>query len=197
MKWLVTCFEPFDHAHSNSSEMVWQELKKRDWGGECVFLGPLPVTFGDSWTVLKEFLKDADVDGVLALGQAESRAKISLECVGLNWIDARIPDNAGVRPTMAAITPAGPAALRSAIPWAELGENEFWQRSYSAGTYVCNFLLFRILEWAEAQGKLGGFVHIPLLQSQTEAQFIGLPRMRDSDAANAVARILDFLRRRS
>lgn len=195
MKWLVTCFEPFDRAKSNSSEIVWRELKKRDWGGECEFAGPLPVTFQDSWAALQRLLEGRDVGGVLALGQAESRAQISLECVGLNWIDARIPDNSGMRPEMGPIRAPGPAALRCQIPWSEVGENEIWRRSYTAGTYVCNFLLYRILEWAEAQKKLGGFVHIPLLESQSEAQFTGMPRMADAVAADGMARILEFLRR--
>ncbi len=192
MRWLVTCFEPFDKAASNSSEIVWRELRAKDWRGQVDFYGPLKVTFKDCWTSLEVELKDREYDGVLALGQAESRAKISLECVGLNWIDARIPDNAGEKPPLRPIT-EGSEALWSGIPWADLGENELWQRSYSAGTYVCNYLMFQILTWARHNGKMGGFVHVPLMESQVEAQFDRLPKMNDRQAVEALSQILKHL----
>lgn len=192
MKWLITCFEPFDRARSNSSQIVWNELRRREAPEKFKFYGPLKVTFKDSWAELEDVLKRESVDGVLALGQAESRSKISLECVGLNWIDARIPDNAGEKPAVQAIL-EGPNALWSNIPWLELGENEDWQRSYSAGTYVCNFLLFQISAWALKNKKFGGFVHLPLVESQREAQFDGQPKMNDERAIQAMSRILNQL----
>lgn len=179
MKWLVTCFEPFAGAQTNSSQIACEELRKSEWSGRVQFYGPLKVTFKDSWTELERILKRDNVDGVLALGQSEGRTKISLECVGLNWIDARIPDNAGDKPSLKPIL-EGPNALFSNIPWARLGENEDWQRSYSAGTYVCNFLMFQILVWAKQNQKLGGFVHIPA-------------EMQSARAVQALSKILGHL----
>lgn len=194
MKWLLTCFEPFDQARTNSSEIVWRRLQATDWADEVLFLGPLPVTFQESWVRLEAELARNPVDGVLALGQAEGRARVSLETVALNWIDARIPDNAGLQPKMAPIDSSRPLAIWSNIPWAELGENERWQRSYSAGTYVCNYLLFQIMKWAEAEGRKGGFVHIPVLESQMETQFDSVPKIPDAHAAESLRLILNHLR---
>lgn len=195
MKWLVTCFEPFDRALTNSSQIIWKTIQSRDWRGEVEFLGPLPVIFDQSWLNLERELMrpGTGYDGVLALGQAEGRSKISLECVGLNYIDARIPDNSGALPPMGEIQPGAEIALWTDIPWAELEENELWSRSYSAGTYVCNYLLFRILQWSHTHGRRGGFIHIPLVESQTEAQFDGLFKLNDVRVADALTQILRFL----
>lgn len=194
MKWLVTCFEPFAQGTSNSSEIIWRKLREKNWGGQVLFFGPLPVTFRDSWRVLQVELERLDVDGVLALGQAEGRARISLECVALNWIDARIADNSGFKPEMAPIDSNFPLALWSNLNWTELGEGERWQRSYSAGTYVCNYLLMQILIWAEAREKKGGFIHIPVLESQTDEQFKDVPKIADVEAEESLRLILDRLR---
>lgn len=162
MKWLVTCFDPFAKAETNSSEIVWRELRQREWGDQVEFAGPLPVTFAGCWPELKKILSDRTFDGVLALGQAETRNKISLECIALNWIDAGIADNAGEQPRLQPVRAEGAQVLWSPVPWADLGENELWSRSYSAGTFVCNALMYHLLYWAHGNNKLGGFVHVPL-----------------------------------
>jgi pyroglutamyl-peptidase len=190
MKWLVSCFEPFDNATSNSSEILWRRLQKFSWGESVRFAGPLPVTFAGSWPGLRREIED--VDGVLALGQAEGRKKISLECLALNWVDARIADNAGEQPRLKKVG-EGPDVLWSQIPWAQLGENELFERSYTAGTFVCNSLMYDVVKWAQENRKLGGFVHIPLLESQSEVQFEKMAKMNDHKAVEGLEAILRFL----
>lgn len=190
MKWVVSCFEPFDKAQSNSSQVVWNHLKQLSWNGKVEFVGPLPVTFGSAWRKLESAVRDCD--GVLALGQAEMRAQVSLECIALNWIDARIPDNEGAQPRLCPVRP-GPEVLWSQIPWEKLGENEMWSRSYSAGTFVCNALMYEIVNWAKTNSKMGGFVHIPVVESQTDAQFQGMKKMSDAQALRACESVVNFL----
>jgi pyroglutamyl-peptidase len=189
MKWLVSCFEPFESAKSNSSAIVCSELRKLDLP-DIQFVEPLPVTFADCWPRLQAQI--GEVDGILALGQAEGRRRISLECIGLNWIDARIPDNNGEQPRLVKVS-EGPEVLWSQIPWDRIGESEVFERSYSAGTFVCNQILYQINKWARNNGKLGGFVHIPVLASQTEVQLGNSPKMEDRVAVEGLATILRFL----
>src|SRR4051794_3014138 len=120
MKWLVSAFEPFGGAQSNSSLIALNQLKQREWNGKAEFFAPIPVTFADAWSVLhKEIAARPGVEGILSLGQVETRGRLRLERVGLNWIDARIADNSGRKPSQAAIQP-GPELLWSPIPWDRL-----------------------------------------------------------------------------
>src|SRR5260370_421625 len=90
MKWLVSAFEPFGNARTNSSQIIVERLARENWGGKIRFEPNVPVRFADAWEVLRrEVEQDPSIDGVLAFGQAEGRKKISLERVALNWIDAR------------------------------------------------------------------------------------------------------------
>ncbi len=92
MKWLVTAFEPFGGATTNSSLIVAEALRSRF--SQVLVHAPLPVGFDSAWGSLKETLvQHPNVEGVLALGEAGGRTRIGLERVALNWNDARIADN--------------------------------------------------------------------------------------------------------
>jgi pyroglutamyl-peptidase len=110
---------------------------------------------------------------VILLGQAGGRARISVERVAINVDDARAPDNAGAQPIDAAIASGGPpayfatlpvkamvAAIRRAGVPAEL--------SNSAGTFVCNHLMYGVLHFIAASGieARAGFIHVPYSEEQ-------------------------------
>jgi len=190
MKWLIACFEPFDSARSNSSEIVWRHLRSLNWNGDVRFTGPLPVSFNRAWPALLKEIQAGE--NVLVLGQAEGRAKISLECLALNWNDARIADNDGGQPRLEKVMD-GPDVLWSQIPWSRLAENEYWTRSYSAGTFVCNHVMYQTVNWAKSGGRLGGFVHVPLVQSQTDPQYQTLVKMPEDSALQAMTIVVKFL----
>src|SRR5262245_36393197 len=101
--WLISHFAPFDGGKTNSSAIVCTHLK----AGDHVLTKALPVSYKSCWKELESYLKSGDFKGVLALGQAEGRTKISLERVALNWIDSRVPDNDGVQPIDVKINPNG------------------------------------------------------------------------------------------
>lgn len=194
MKWLVTAFEPFGGAASNSSLIVLEQLRQRDWGGRVVFMAPVPVQFEKAWSKISETLGSMDeCAGVLALGQAESRSRIGLERVALNVNDARMPDNTGYVPVLGPVQPGAPDMYWCNIPWENYSVSALSERSYSAGTYVCNNVMFQSLRWAVAAGKKAGFVHIPVLSSQDEPAFKDCPRIDDQAAVAEVARIVEFV----
>lgn len=194
MKWLITAFEPFAGARTNSSLILLEKLKNIDWKGRFIFLGPLPVEFKNSWEKVRPTLEaNHEIKGLLAFGQAENRAKIGLEQVALNWVDARIPDNSGHLPPMGVVQPDGADLYWSTIPWSGFLLGPHMERSYSAGTYVCNTLMYQSLAWAHPKGKKVGFVHWPVLQSQDEEVFARSPRLDDALALEEAKRILEFL----
>jgi pyroglutamyl-peptidase len=195
-KWLVTYFEPFAGADSNSSHLVAQQLRtQKDWAGRVEFLPNVPVSFERAWPFVMAHLQASSESwaGVLALGQAEGNLKIHLERVGLNWVDASLADNDGVRPGQGPIVAGAPELLWSQIPWSDLPPTDpMLRRSYSAGTYVCNTLLFHSLMWAKQQGAVSGFVHIPALDVQTHQKFERVAKVPVAQAVESVARVLEF-----
>ena len=82
----------------------------------------------------------------------------------LNYAYARIPDNDGMQPRDIPLDPSGPAACFSTLPvWdlaAELNQAEIpAEVSLSAGSYVCNCLLYHLLR---AAGRMPAcFIHVP------------------------------------
>ncbi|MBX3022301.1 MAG: hypothetical protein KF799_11565 [Bdellovibrionales bacterium] len=191
MKWLVTAFEPFGGAQSNSSQIVLKALQTMDWQGHVEFFPSVPVQFTTAWTVVKGVrARLADVQGVLALGQAERRTRLSLERVAVNWVDAAMADNSGFKPAQGRID-RGADGLFTTIPWERLEDSPLWERSYTAGTFVCNTLMYQMLK--DGALEAAGFVHIPLLESQADPLFAGAARMADEQAISAMERILKFL----
>ncbi len=194
MKWLVTAFAPFGGAASNSSLIVLNQLRLRDWGGRIEFHSPVPVEFNSAWKNIRQVMdRDQDWTGVLAFGQAENRTRLGIEQVALNFNNPRIPDNAGFKPAEGPIDPDAPILCGTNIPWLNFDLSESSERSYSAGTYVCNNVMFHSLRWALAQKKKAGFVHIPVLTSQQDQALEKAPRLDDRAAVIEAARILEFL----
>ena len=192
---LITAFEPFDGAATNASLILLEKLKQQDWHGQVVFFGPVPVSFDEAWPqIQKEMANYPNLEGVLALGQAEGRKNISLERVALNWKNASIPDNTGAQPRNARVIAGAPDALSTTFPWQKLGDSPDWQKSYSAGTYVCNTLMYQLLDWSQRHGKIAGFVHVPLLVSQSRDTHFEpeTPRMDDAAAVAAMTRVINF-----
>lgn len=172
---LVTAFEPFGGESVNSSLRVLEQFRPPP--GARLKRLVLPVVFSRSLEVLEQALAELRPDVVLALGQAGGRAKVSLERVAINLNDARIPDNEGQQPVDAPVVMGGPAAYFSTLPLkrmlkALLGAGIPAQVSYSAGTFVCNHLMYGLLHCLAARHPeaRGGFVHLPYLPEQVAGQ---------------------------
>ncbi|MCF0260935.1 MAG: pyroglutamyl-peptidase I, partial [Erysipelotrichaceae bacterium] len=171
MKILISAFEPFGEDSENSSRKTCSRLGSMD--GRTVSTVILPVVFEEAWKALKEKIDEEKPDAVLCLGQAEGRAAVTFEKIGINWMDARIPDNSGFQPKGIKISREGPDGLFSTVNVHQLAESVSElgipsSVSFSAGTYVCNDLLFRMLEWIQKEKRSikAGFVHLPLLPEQ-------------------------------
>lgn len=119
---------------------------------------------------------------MLCVGQAGGRAAITPERVAINLMDARIPDNAGFQPVDQPVVPGGPDAYFATLPVRRMAETIEKagipaQISNTAGTYVCNCLLYTLLHTAavEYPGMPGGFIHVPYALEQLPGKPEGTP----------------------
>jgi len=130
-------------------------------------------------------------DIVIALGVAAGRKDITPEKVAINFDDYRIPDNGGNQPVGEPIVADGPAAYFSTLPINTMctqinAHGASSAISFSAGTFVCNHLMYGILEHIDRL-KLpirAGFVHVP--QASEFAQADDQPSLPLDKMINAI-----------
>jgi pyroglutamyl-peptidase len=164
---LLTGFEPFGGDAANPSGDAVRAVAER-WSGPAELItAVLPVTFADAGARMRELIAAHDPDIVIASGLAGNRAAVSVERVAVNLVDARIPDNAGAQPIDEPSAPSAPAGYFATLPVkaiaAAVGDAGIPAAlSHSAGTFVCNHVMFAALD--EASGRDGvraGFIHVP------------------------------------
>lgn len=162
---LITGFEPFGREDRNPSWEAVKALPGRigEWK-LCKLL--LPVEFGRAADLAANAAVERHADAILCVGLAAGRTAVTPEAIGVNVRDASIPDNAGYRPEGAPIDPDGPAAYFSTLPVRKMTEaianaDVPAKLSYTAGTYVCNDLLYTLLHRFSGTSVRAAFVHIP------------------------------------
>lgn len=178
-KILVTGFQPFNGGQINPSEQIVEALAAPD-GVELVKL-VLPVAFLAAQRVLTAAVEAECPVCILSIGQAGNMPCLAVEQVAIN-LDSSLSgdgnhllqDNDGFAPVDAPILPGGPAAYFSTLPVRALVKavNEAGipaRVSYSAGTYVCNHVMYTACQLAAQSGEMRtGFVHVPFLPEQLE-----------------------------
>jgi len=188
---LVTGFEPFGGDTINPSWEVVKQLEGLIIDDCRVVTRQLPCVFGESLTVLNAAIDELNPAVVIAVGQAGGRVDITVERVGINVDDARIPDNRGQQPIDVAIVPDGPAAWFSSLPIkaivAAMREKGIPASvSQTAGTFVCNHVMYGLLhKIGENAERKGGFIHIPYLPEQAAAH-AGAPSMAAQTVKDAL-----------
>lgn len=172
MKILVTGFEPFGGESRNPSAEVVERLPDTVAGAEIV-KAVLPTVRNKAPLLAARAIQTHRPDVVLSIGQAGGRAAVTVERMAVNLDDFRIPDNEGNQPKDEPAVPGGPdgyltnlpvRAMAEAIRAAGIPAGE----SLSAGTFVCNHLLYRVRHLLETEypGTRCGFIHIPYLPEQ-------------------------------
>lgn len=139
---LVTGFQPFGGATMNPAWEAVRRLPDTIGGAEVVKV-EIPVVFGRASAAVDAAIEANRPDIVLCVGQAGGRCKITPEFVGINYIDARIPDNEGNQPLAKRVVEDGPDAYFSTLPVRAMAQamNDAGVPaavSFTAGTYVCN-----------------------------------------------------------
>lgn len=189
---LMTAFEPFGGEDVNPSWEAVRALEGKQIAGATIVTRQLPVVFSEVLNVLNQALDEIKPDAIISVGQAGGRSDITVERIGINVDDARIPDNAGKQPVDEAIVQDGPAAYFSRLPIkaivAAVREAGIPASvSQTAGTFTCNRVMYGLLHWLQTQGSSarGGFIHIPYLPAQA-AQHPGAPSMSSANVIQAL-----------
>ena len=183
MKILVTGFDPFGGASINPAyEAV--KLLPDTIKGATIVKKEIPTVFVKDGVVLEEAMQEHNPDVVLCIGQAGGRSEISIEKVAINLIEARIPDNEGQQPLGQKVYEDGETAYFATLPVkamvTKVKEHGIPSNvSYTAGTYVCNDIMYRLLylETKKYPGMRGGFIHVPYLPEQAVTLPAGTPTM--------------------
>jgi pyroglutamyl-peptidase len=170
---LVTGFEPFGDEPVNPSMQAVLGLAAEPPPGVVLRTEILPVSFGRTGQALRAALARHRPDVVIATGQAGGRPEISVERVGINVNDFRIPDNDGAQPVDVPVVEAGPAAYFATLPVKAVvaalrAAGRPASLSNTAGTHLCNHTLYLLghLEATEYPGMRFGFLHLPWLPEQ-------------------------------
>lgn len=173
MKILITGFDPFGGESINPAYEAVKLLPDTIAGAQLIKL-EIPTVFAKSIQVVKDAIETHCPDIVINVGQAGGRACVTVEKVAINLAEAGIPDNAGDEPHGEPLEPDGPDAYFSTLPVTEMVQNVKahglpCEISYSAGTYVCNSIMYRVLHLAakEYPEMKAGFIHVPYSCEQT------------------------------
>ncbi|HFI0292458.1 TPA: pyroglutamyl-peptidase I [Streptococcus suis] len=172
MKILVTGFDPFGGESINPALEAVKRLLNEIAGASIITL-EVPTVFHRSAAVLEAAMDQHQPDVVLCIGQAGGRFELTPERVAINQDDARIADNEGQQPIDAVIREDGPPAYFSTLPIKAMVEAIRQQMipasvSNTAGTFVCNHLMYQALYLADKKfpQTKAGFMHIPFLPEQ-------------------------------
>lgn len=185
MKILVTGFDPFGGEKINPALETIKRLPDTILGAQIIKL-EIPTVVGKSLAKIKEAVEKENPDAVLSIGQAGGRSEITVERIGINIDDCRIPDNEGNQPIDEPVVKGGPAAYFVTVPIKAIVENIQAHNipasiSNTAGTFICNHVCYGVAHLAVARTAAGkpmksGFIHIPFLPEQV----IGKPALTPS-----------------
>ena len=171
-KILLCAFDPFGGESINPALLAVRLVNIE--GAELEKCEVPTVFYRSIDTVIKKIDKLCP-DAVVMIGQAGGRAQITPERVAINISDASIDDNEGNRPCDEPIEAGAPAAYFSSLPIKDIvdrlkAENIPAAISNSAGTFVCNHLMYGVLRHIDKKGlqAVAGFIHIPYLPQQIE-----------------------------
>ncbi len=165
-KVLVSGFEPFGDATINASQEVVLQLQAKGLSNvETLVLG---TSYENGFAELMQAITRTEPDYVLSLGESRGRASVNIENVGVNLADCDLADNKGEIKTQQVIDPSGSDAYIATVPVFELCEavkqgGVPCSVSWSAGTYVCNYVMYKTLHCLRHASIPFGFVHIPVL----------------------------------
>jgi len=172
-KLLITGFDAFGGESVNPASEVVLDLDGMEING-CQIIGrEIPTIYGESSEKVRAMIDEHKPDAVLHIGQADGTHGIRVERIAVNIDDARIEDNEGNQPEDQTIAEDGPLAYRTTLPAKEIVEAVKDEGipsflSYSAGTFVCNHVIYSTADYVNKNDLPidYGFIHVPYLPEQ-------------------------------
>ena len=164
---LLTGFEPFLKFTVNPTMKIVEELHGKVIGNYKIHSEVLTVDFQSSGEQLLTHIETLKPDAVISLGLAGGRYKMTPERIAINVKDGE-PDNNGNTPVDEQIQAQGDAGYMSTLPVRAMVERLLEEGlpaevSNTAGTYLCNNVMYEGLHYAAKQRPTmkSGFLHIP------------------------------------
>ena len=169
---LITGFDPFGGESINPA---WEAVKcLPDTVGEYALTKlQIPTVYSRAAETVFDAVSAMATapDVILCIGQAGGRAAVTPEFVAINYRRASIADNAGTLISESPILDGAPAAFFATVPVQRMtaaitAAGIRAQTSYSAGTFVCNDVLYLLLHRFSSGQTQVGFIHVPFLPEQ-------------------------------
>lgn len=191
MKVLITGFDPFGGESINPALEAVKKLPDNIAGSEIIKI-EIPTVFRKSLEKIEENIIKHNPDIVISIGQAGGRFGITPERIAINIDDARIPDNESKQPIDLPIFEDGENAYFTTLPIKamveEMKKGEIpCSVSNSAGTFVCNHVMYGILYLIDKKypNIRGGFIHVPYIPSQVTTK-PNMPSMSIDDISKGL-----------
>ena len=173
-KVLITAFEPFLDVATNASYEALKAVPELIDDKQVIKEG-LSVSYRRTPMELKKLIDKHQPDVVISLGQAAGRAKVSLERVAVNLMDADAEDNDGLVLHDTPIEENGPVGYFTKLPVRKIFDRTQQMGlpvdfSLTAGGYICNLTMYTALALCEREypHMISGFIHVPLYAGQIE-----------------------------
>ena len=201
MRILLTGFEPFGGSSINPSQRVVERLAAEGLPGIDLITAILPVDRLHGPEKLLQVLEATQPEAVLCLGEASMRPALSIERLAINLLNYPMPDNQGEQVEDEPIVPGGPAAYFTTLPLRKAFEavqavEVPVELSLSAGSYLCNQILYTLLNFLAHWGLElpAGFIHLPRLPEQAAAREKPGPSMSLETSLRGVKAVVEMLR---
>lgn len=199
MKLLLTAFDPFGGDAINPALEAVKLVADKIGRFDIVKL-EVPTVFRKSIDTVAKAIEEEKPDVVLCIGQAGGRFEITPERVAINVDDARIKDNEGNQPIDTKIFEDGENAYFTTLPIKAMVEaireaNLPAAVSNTAGTFVCNHLMYGILyTLAKKYPHIkGGFTHVPFIPAQVARRTPVAPYMALEDIKRGLEAAIDAI----
>jgi len=188
---LITGFDPFGGNDVNPS---WEAVKllPEQVGQYQIYKLAIPTIFGAAAEMVLTEAEQLHPDVVISVGLAGGRDAVTPERIAVNIRDARISDNQGFQPSGDRVVPEGPAAYFSTLPVEKMAlairqVGIPAAVSNTAGTFVCNDVLYTLLHRFDGTPVQVGFIHVPYLPEQ------GTPSLPLEDTVKALTAAIEAL----
>ena len=158
MKILLTGFEPWAEWSSNPSGGVAESLDGTSIGGCEVVSAVLPVVHRADIDRVASLISEHEPVAVVCLGLHGSASALHVERVGINL---KVIDGVDYP-----IVEGGPDAYFSTLPTRAMVQRMEDVKvparlTYSAGTFLCNHIMYSVLHLVAEDDLPAGFIHVP------------------------------------
>jgi pyroglutamyl-peptidase len=168
---LITGFGPFPGVADNPSGWLAEALLAKGISLPCDLHGHVLPTEWEAVAALAPHLHETLQPHVMIhFGVSPNAKGLRIEGSARNRNASR-PDAKGALPTKQHISPGGAARLDTKLPASAIAaalraRGHAAVASRACGSYLCNFLYYRSLEWARPQARDALFVHVPHVTTQ-------------------------------